>query len=292
MEKSVIKTISNEYLTVSAKSFGAELFSVKSAAGFEYMWQSDPSVWGKSSPVLFPVVGRMRNDGRYKIGDVEFVMPKHGFARDSEFALVDDGPDFMLFELVDSEATLACWPFRFVFRVRYTLERDSLRVGFEVVNADDRTMYFSLGAHPGFACPLEDGNSFSDYHLEFEVAERADRWYLVDGLLGHCKELFLDGTERIELSKELFAEDALIFKGLESSMITLASDRSERFVKVSFEGWPDMGIWSTGKGFVCIEPWFGHDDPIDFGGSFEEKPGIVSLGAGGEFLRDYEICFG
>ena len=287
----MIKTIANDHLTICVKSFGAELCSVKSADGFEYMWQGDPSVWDKHSPILFPVVGRMRDGGRYQFDGSEFVMPKHGFARTSEFALVDVQQGSMTFEMTESDATLACWPFRFVLRVRYTLERDSLRVGFEVSNTDERTMYFSLGGHPAFACPLQADRDFADYHLQFETPEMADRWYVENGLLGCCQQNFFNNTDRMDICSELFDDDALIFKDLRSNTLTLASDLDERSVQVAFDGCPDLGIWSMGTGFVCIEPWFGYDDPVDFEGPFEQKPGIVSLEPGGTFRPEYRICF-
>lgn len=287
----MIETISNDHLTICVKSFGAELCSVKSADGLEYMWQGDPSVWDKHSPILFPVVGRMHNDGRYQFEDSEFVMPKHGFARTSEFELVDTKQESMVFEMTDSDATLACWPFRFTLRVRYTLEQNSLRIGFEVRNTDRRTMYFSLGGHPAFACPLQADRSFDDYHLQFETPETAARWYVENGLLGRCQQNFLNNTDRMDIRSELFDDDALIFKDLHSKKLTLATDLNDRSVQVAFDGWPELGIWSTGTGFVCIEPWFGYDDPADFEGPFEQKPGIVSLKPEKTFTPEYRICF-
>jgi galactose mutarotase-like enzyme len=287
----MIKTIANEFLTISVKSLGAELCSAVSADECEYIWQADLAVWGKHSPILFPVVGRMHNQGRYRFDDAEYTMPKHGFAASGEFKLVDARPDAIIFELTESDTTLACWPFRFALRVCYTLDKNTLRIGFEVCNTDDSTMFFSLGAHPAFACPLEKGLAFDDYHLRFETAETAVRWYLKDGLLGHCEQNFLDSTDSIAITAELFADDALIFKNLTSNTLTLASDKSRRAVKVDFAGWPDLGIWSKGTGFVCIEPWFGHDSPADFNGTLEKKPGIISLDPGRTFAADYSINF-
>lgn len=287
----MIYTIHNLQLTVRVKDFGAELCSVRSAGGCEYLWQADPAVWGKHSPLLFPVVGKMHRGGRYQCDGVEYVMPKHGFARDSEFALVEQQPDRLTFELTDSDATRACWPFAFRLRVTYTLDASSLHVGFEVLNTDSRTLYFSLGAHPAFACPLEEPLSFGDYCLQFETAETADRRYLENGLLGRSEKNFLDQADRLAVSESLFADDALVFQGLRSTSLTLKSDKSDRAVRVEFDGWPDLGLWSAGPGFVCIEPWFGHDDPAEFAGRFDQKPGIQSLEAGKTFTAAYRICF-
>ncbi|MHC5083469.1 MAG: aldose epimerase family protein, partial [Planctomycetota bacterium] len=128
-------------------------------------------------------------------------------------------------------------------------------VGFEVANPNAEEMLFSLGAHPAFACPLEEGLEFSDYVLDFETAETAGRWHLEEGLLGRCELDFLSHDSRIAISRELFDNDALIFKGLQSNCLTLRSDRGDRAVKIECPGWPDLGIWSMGTGFVCIEPW-------------------------------------
>ena len=218
-------------------------------------------------------------------------MPKHGFARVSEFTLAESTDDTLVFELTDSDATLACWPFRFSFRIRYTLTGNALTIGFEVVNPNNEPMLFSLGAHPAFTCPLEAGLAYDDYVLEFETAETAGRWLLEDGHLGRCEPNYLNHDTRISVNKELFADDALIFKGLQSNTLMLKSDRGDRAVKVEFSGWPDLGIWSKGTGFVCIEPWFGCDDPVGFDGTLDQKPGIVTLEAGKTFTADYQIQF-
>ncbi|MHC5083928.1 MAG: aldose 1-epimerase family protein, partial [Planctomycetota bacterium] len=269
----MIHTIQNQQITVGVKSLGAELCRLRAASGCEYLWQADPGVWAKHSPLLFPVVGRMHNDGHYQLDGVKYVMPKHGFARDSEFALVESDDASLTFELTDSDTTRACWPFSFRLRVRYALEAAAVRIGFEVVNTDKRAMYFSLGAHPALACPLQEGLEFDDYYLQFETAETADRWCLENGLLGRRDEKFLDTTDRLDISEALFADDALVFQNLKSNTLTLKTDKGDRSTRVEFDGWPDMGIWSAGAGFVCIEPWFGHDDPADFAGSFDQKPG-------------------
>ena len=286
----MMNTIQNDNLKICVQSRGAELCSVRSAGGTEYMWGGDPAVWGKHSPILFPAVGRMA-DNQYRYNGKTYEMPKHGFARDSEFTLVESGDNTLVFELTDNAQTLICWPFRFRFRVRYTLAGNTLTVGFEVTNPNDEEMLFSLGAHPAFACPLEEGLEYSDYLLEFETAETAGRWYLKDGLLGRCEPRFLDNQRRLGLSRELFDDDAIIFKGLSSNSLTLKSDKGGRAVKVDVEGWPDLGIWSKGSGFVCIEPWFGHDDPAGFNGTLQDKPGIVKLPAGERFAVDYRMSF-
>ena len=286
----MIQTIQNEQLTVAVKALGAELCRVTSADGVEYLWSGDPAVWSGQSPVLFPFIGRMVN-GQYRLNGTTYAMAKHGFARTSEFNLIDNTENTLAFELTDSAETLACWPFRFSFTVRYTLAGNALTVRFDVDNRNDTDMLFSLGAHPAFACPLEAGIAYDDYVLEFETEETAGRWHLQDGQVGRCETNYLNRTQRIPLSKELFADDALIFKGLQSNTITLKSDAGRRAVRVEFDGWPDLGLWSKGTGFVCIEPWFGHDDPVGFDGDLKDKPGILSLPAGETFTAAYRMVF-
>ncbi|MHC5082827.1 MAG: aldose epimerase family protein, partial [Planctomycetota bacterium] len=158
----MMNILQNDNLTICVKARGAELCSVRSVEGTEYIWHADPSVWGKHSPILFPAVGRMVNN-QYRYNGKTYDMPKHGFARDSEFTLIDRSDSRLVFELTDNAQTLACWPFRFQFRVSYTLSDHTLTVGFEVANPNAEEMLFSLGAHPAFACPLEEGLEFSDY---------------------------------------------------------------------------------------------------------------------------------
>jgi len=220
----MIEMAQNESLRIRATNHGAELVNVqKLPGGPEYLWQRDPMTWNRQAPILFPIVGRLRND-RYRLGNREYEMPSHGFAQEFPFALVEKGDERLVYELRESEATLRMYPFRFACVVEYRLDRATLAVGYSVVNRGDETMLFSIGGHPGFRCPLQAGESFGDYYLEFEHKETATRYYLEDGLVARSQERFLNDESIIRLTPELFKARALVFKNLKSLRVTLKSD--------------------------------------------------------------------
>ena len=285
-----ILEMGNDILEVKVKPMGAELCSIRAHADdSQYIWQADPEVWASHSPLLFPIIGRLSR-GVCFIGEKEYKIPMHGFAKDSLFHLVKQEPGLMVFQLQDNRRTRQVYPYRFKLTVEYRLVDNRLGVGFNVGNENDRNMFFSIGGHPGFACPLEDGLSYTDYYLQFSESETADRWYIENGGIGR-NERFLDNDNTIRLTDRLFDKDALVFKGLKSNSVTLKSDRGRKEVTVDFPGFTHLGIWSRGKGapYVCIEPWFGIDDPVGFKGGIEEKEGILALEPGGVFTGEYTI---
>jgi galactose mutarotase-like enzyme len=286
----MLSTIENGTLRAGVKSKGAELSSIKNiASGREFIWQGDPDIWSPQSPLLFPIVGRV-NGGVYRLGGKQYEMPKHGFARNSEFELVKVETAKLIYEMTDSDETEKFYPYKFALRIIYTLDENTLKVGFEVENRNDSRIYFSIGAHPAFACPVEREVRLEDYYLEFEEDETAGRWYIEDGALGRCDEKFLDNEKRIGITNELFKDDALIFKGLKSSSVRLRCEKSDREVRIDFPGFKYLGIWAkAGAPYVCIEPWFGLDDNRGFGGDFSEKEGIEKLETGQIFGSEYTI---
>ncbi|MBQ5792189.1 MAG: aldose 1-epimerase family protein, partial [Clostridia bacterium] len=166
--------IRNEFLTLTVASRGAEMRSLRSAGGMEYLWQADPAVWPETSPILFPFVGRL-TEGGYRYLGKDYPLPQHGFASSSEFALEEEGEDFLTLVLHASDATRETYPFDFSFFVTFRLEGRSLKTLFRVENRGDVAMPFGLGAHPGFRVPLLDGEAFEDYCLEFPVPSKPDR---------------------------------------------------------------------------------------------------------------------
>jgi galactose mutarotase-like enzyme len=282
-------TIQNEYLSIAVNEIGAELSSLRTAAdGFEYLWQPDPRVWRRQSPLLFPIVGRVEND-RYRVDDREYPMENHGFAKETRFELLESGSGRLVFQLTSDEATLQKYPYHFQLQVRYTLDGPELETGYCVANRDQRRMWFSIGAHPGFRCPLEAGETMNDYRLEFERPERIERHLAQDNLLTGATAPFLNGGQVVPLSYELFQKGAVILKGLRSGRITLKSDRNPRSITVSYPGFPFLGIWSPPGPFVCIEPWYGVPGTRGAGDDFTKKEGILSLDAGEVFECAYRI---
>lgn len=284
----MLKKLENGIIEATIKKHGAELASLKKD-GIEYMWNADKKVWGRHAPVLFPIVGRVKNN-KYTTRQQQYELFQHGLARDLDFEMVEDGEDFVVYRLKSSEETIAKYPYKFQLDIFYTLEGSSIINKYRVKNMDKQPMYFSIGAHPGFNCPLMAGEKMEDYYLEFEQSETADRYFLEDGLIAR-QEGYLINKKVLPLTKELFKDDALIFKNLKSIEIALKSRKSPRSVSVRFAGFPYLGIWSkpSGAPFVCLEPWCGVTDSVDHSGILSEKEGIYSLEPGQEFWRKFSI---
>ena len=275
---------------------GAQLRSlVDTRCGEEYLWQRDPLVWSDSAPILFPVVGRLR-DGRYRHGGREYRMPIHGFARMGDFVVTEMDGDGATFELVETAATLAQYPFRFLLRVRFTLEPHCLHVAYEVENRNGDVMPFSLGSHPGFRLPPSRGG-LNDWALLFSEQEDPLCYRLDNGLLAREATPFrFESGNRIVLSPTLFDADALIFKGVRSRHVRLVHRNGRVRLSVATGGAPDLGLWARpGAPYVCIEPWFGYDDEAGVSaisggcGELGAKPGINLLAAGAVFKAAYSI---
>lgn len=285
--------LENDLLSININTAGAELTSIIGKKdNTEYIWQADPKYWKRYTPVLFPIVGRVRNDV-YRVEGKEYHLNQHGFARDSEFELVIKEGKQLVYKLEDSEESMKVYPFKFKFYIIYTLVDNKVVIKYSVKNTDDRDIYFSIGSHPGFACPLVKGESFEDYYLEFEKKEIAQREYLdrEERLYTGKKEVFLDNSRIIDLKKDLFTQDALVFKKLKSKKVSLKSRKSSKTVTIDFKEFPYLGIWSRANDapFICIEPWQGRADFYDFDGDFSEKDGIVKLGREESFLCSYTI---
>ena len=272
-------TLQNEYLKVVAKTTGAELISIKLLKdNTEYLWQGDSITWSDHAIVQFPVIGNLKDD-TYQLDSVAYEMMSHGFARISQFEIIEQSKEKAVFQLKSNSSTLGRYPYEFAFRVSYELEGNSINIRFGVLNKDEQEMYFSLGYHPGFNCPLRVGENMEDYYLEFSNKESADRLMLEDNLIDGLVEDYMADTSKIYLSKDIFQEDAIILKDITSSSVSLKNTRNKKSVTLSFGEVPYLGIWSPKRfgDFVCIEPWFGLADVRGTSGNFKEKLGIVQL---------------
>lgn len=278
--------ITNEYSTVGIQPQGAELCSIKGADGFEYLWQADPSVWGRHAPVLFPVVGKLRN-GRYELNGNPYELPQHGFARDMDFTLTERSGHTLVFRLLPTAATRARYPFEFVLNIIYRLNGNCLSIGYEVQNNGTDVMPFSIGAHPGFTLP----GPLDDCFLEFEKEETlCTRLLGPSGLISEETAPVLNRSGTLPLTKTLFDRDALIFMDAKSEKVTLGARNSSRRLTVEFSGFPQLGIWSKpGAPFVCIEPWYGYADTEQPYGDITNKPGIRLLPAGETFTCTHRV---
>src|SRR4051794_250718 len=260
----MIHSLQNNILSVAISTKGAELQSIiHKDFGLEYMWSGDPDFWGKKSPVLFPIVGTLKNDS-YSYKGISYRLRRHGFARDMEFEVTDKGAGFITFTLNSNEVTLANYPFDFSFSIRYSLENNRLSVSYIVKNTGDKEMLFSVGGHPAFKVPLAEGTSFEDYYLEFNHFEHASRWLLSkDGLIETAATPTIEHTDKLPLTKSLFYEDALVFKNLASRSVFILARKTSHGLKVNFHNFPYLGIWSAKDAdFACIEPWCGIADSV------------------------------
>ncbi|MBQ8546238.1 MAG: aldose 1-epimerase family protein [Clostridia bacterium] len=254
----MICTIKNDVLTVQISSLGAELYSIKTNDGCEYMWQGDSKYWAGRAPIMFPICGRFFG-GKYTYLGKEYEMGSHGIARHCEFSLESQDEASITLSLVGNEETKKSYPFDFVFDVTFTLVDSSLRIGYKVKNTDTKELIFALGAHPAFNVPLENGLSFEDYRVEFE--KECDAFRLDLSPTCFCTyedKLYLGGkTKTIDLKHELFDNDA-IFLYNTPKVITLTSDKGSRSVTVKFDNMKYVGLWhatKTDAPYVCIEPW-------------------------------------
>lgn len=290
----MLYTIKNDLLHVVIASKGAELQSIiHTSYGIEYMWGGDTAYWGKKSPVLFPIVGTLKNN-RFHYNGKEYELPRHGFARDMEFAVTEQADDSISFTIQSDATTVMAYPFFFRFTIQYSLQENSLHVKYIITNTGSDEMYFSVGAHPAFKVPLTDEYDFTDYYLEFEKTENAGRWPLAaNGLIENSGVPYLKNTDTISLKKELFYTDALVFKNLSSQSIAIRTSKNEHGIKLSFNGFPYMGIWNAkDANFVCIEPWYGIADSVDATGKIEEKEGIQKIGDDETFSAAWFVtCF-
>jgi len=284
-------SISNNIISIKVVSKGAELQSLCNGQHkLEYMWNGDPSYWAKRSPVLFPIVGGLKgNTFNYKGKDYQ--LNRHGFARDNDFELADRTGTSLTLSLKSNAQTKRSYPFDFLFSIKYTLEQNKLLITFIVENTGDKNILFSVGAHPAFAVPLIKGSNYEDYYLKFSENENAARWPLSnEGLIENEAIPFLQSQAKLQLKKELFYKDAIVFKNLKSTSVSLISDKTSHGVKVEFKGFPYMGIWAAKDAdFVCIEPWCGIADSFNASGNLEHKEGIQSLVPQEQFERSYSI---
>lgn len=270
--------IENEHLIAGIKSAGAELTTLKSkSTDFEYLWQGNPDVWYGQSPVLFPIIGRVLDD-KYYLDGKEYSMPKHGLFRKREASVVSHEKSKITFVEKEDDDTLAIFPYRFDVYVTFELIGKSVKCSYEVVNNNDKTMYFSIGGHPGFNCEIGDYLRFDEKETLATVA--IDTECLRNGNVIPV----LNDETTITITKDIFNDDALIFNGIKSQNITLESDKHSRKVKFDMGRCPYLGIWAKPAApYVCIEPWWGVNDDHVRKSDFSEKDCIQSAAAGEKF---------
>ncbi|MBC7960508.1 MAG: aldose 1-epimerase family protein [Vallitaleaceae bacterium] len=284
--------LENEWVEAQFKAEGAEQTSFKlKADGCEYLWQGDPKVWGRHAPVLFPIVGKVKNN-EYFIDSECFKLSQHGFARDMKFQVLAQDQTSVEFKLCDSEETRTGYPYGFELSIYYQLIESSIKTTYKIQNTGDDTMYFSIGAHPGFLCPLTTSECFSDYYLEFGGGTVFNYKRLTkESLVSMEQHQLILENGILPLKEALFADGVLIFDNLASDLVMLKNTKNDKKLEMSFPGFDYFGVWTTTSdpSFICLEPWFGIADFENSTGNFKEKGGIRTLAKGEVFTCAFSV---
>lgn len=285
--------LENEHLRVKIHQKGAELAGIQSkVSDLEYMWEADARYWGRHSCILFPIVGKVYGD-TYQIDQQAYPLTQHGFARDQPFELYAQTETSISLALESNASTLAIYPFPFRLVATYQLAENRLSITYQVENTATKTLYFSIGAHPAFKCPLFPGEKRSDYSLLFNKKENPLRHIIENGFFTGKTEAVALPNQQLCITDHLFEADALVFKQLQSDQVSLVNAAGKKVFTFDFSGFPYLGIWSKNEAspFVCIEPWFGLADKVGGNKDFREKEGVLSLEKKTSFQCTHSVIF-
>ncbi len=288
-------TISNAYLDVTIASLGAELQSIKTKDGTEYLWQGDSSTWPDRATNIFPYVARLTKE-TYQYAGKEYQMKIHGFLSASQLEARQEGRDCITFCLRDNADTRKCYPFAFCYAVQYRLVERRLEITFQVENMDQTAMYFGIGGHPGFQVPLGGDGKFEDYRLEFAEPAQPYRIGMSDTcfVTGKDEAFSLQDGKILELRHNLFDNDAIILRDM-CRKVTLRSEKSTRFVTVEYPEMAYLGIWHWPRaavGYVCIEPWSSLPSRQDVIEDLTLQKDLIQLAPGGVYRNQWSITIG
>lgn len=285
--------LENDKLRIAVKKEGAELCQINATKNNStFMWHADPEVWGGYAPNLFPIIGALKNDS-YTHKNISYKMQKHGFVRNNKaITLHKQTNNSLTFKLVSDDDLYKIYPFKFAFYITYILQYNCVTVLYEVKNCDTKTMYFSVGGHPAFKCPVYENENYNDYSLVFEHKENSET-HLINldtGLQTSETAAIFSNSNTIPLHYNLFNKDALIFKDLKSKKVSLQSKTHGDILTVKYDDYPYLGIWAKPNAdYVCIEPWLGIADSEDSSQNLVEKEGIIALEPNSDFKSQYSI---
>lgn len=286
----------NHRLSVQIEAVGAQLCSVRSRDGTEYIWQADPAIWNRHSPLLFPVIGRLRG-GQYTLHGRAHSIGPHGFARDALFTVVSQCDTSVSLVLIHSPETLAMWPFPFSLTVTYTLEENKLTKACTVANPSEDIMYYELGSHDGFRAPLAPGETMEDYAIVLPGVDVLTPYGLDENVMITPKgELsFPLAKGRISLKPYDYGLDTIILDQLPQPTAQLVDRQGRARVTLDFADYPYLGIWTQQKDFdtnyVCIEPWSSLPDAVFAGRDLSQKAGIRHLAPRQQEMLSYTTTF-
>ena len=270
-------------LEIKTTTLGAELTSIK-LDGIEKLHQGQTH-WKRHAPILFPIVGQIK-DGKTIINNSTYEMGQHGFARDMQFEKINTNE----YVLKSSEETLKKYPFEFELYVKYIVKENELTIQYEVINKDNKQMLFGIGGHPAFVCDYSSG----DYEIIFEKEENDIEFIkLENGLISDKLAHNILKENKINLSPNIFENDAIIMTNLNSHKVTLFNKKeNKKILDFDFTGFPYLALWSKiGAPFVCIEPWYNTADKISSNGQFKDKENILKLEQNEKFSCKYKIKF-
>lgn len=284
--------LQNDFLKIESKVSGGELTRIYSKKqDKEILWNADSKHWGRHSPILFPIVGRLK-DNTTIIEDKAYTMSQHGFARDLDFEAISINDNSISYRLVSSETTYNFYPYDFELIIKYTLENNSVNIEWNVTNKDNKDIYFSIGAHPAFNLSISNDKSISDCHLNFKCRDNVNKITL-NGPFSD-KRISIDNLESFVVKPELFSNEALIYTNVDE--ITIQDNKDNSSVKINFKDFPLVGIWTpyykdtnSTAPFLCIEPWYGIADNINSSGKYIDKDYINKLSPSEIFTASYSI---
>ena len=286
-----MEILKNEQLQIVVSEHGAELQSILDAEGKEYLWQGDSKYWGRRSPILFPIVCGLWDDC-YRLDGYEYKMARHGFARDLDFKLINKTDTKVTFALEDSPETHRCYPYHFMLSITYRLDGNKIHVIWHVHNTDKNEIHFQIGGHPAFMIPgMKEGD-------EVKGTVRFDNKGKLERLIGNMKGCIIPGRFDVgskdgiwHFTEDSFKEDCVIIDKSQVKQVALLDEDGQPSVTVDMKT-PCVGIWAPyGKHapFVCIEPWYGIHDKVEYSGDFRQKYLMNHLQPGASFLSEYTI---
>lgn len=285
--------LENMNLKVTINQKGAEVSRVLSKEkGTEYMWNADGTYWNRTAPVLFPIVGSLK-DKKFTAEGKDYSMSQHGFARDMDFKFVKQNNKSITFRLDSNKFTKELYPYDFTLEVSYKLDGYRLTTSWKVINKDERTIHFQIGGHPAFMCPVDKKTKQTDYFIAFDTDKPLKYSLLQDGLVSSDGGELITEDGVIRIDEHLFDNDALIFEGQGVKRVELCKPDKMVYIAVTFDA-TLFGIWSpAGKNapFVCIEPWYGRADKTDFSGTIADRDYDNSLAAGESFEAEYTVDY-
>ena len=284
-------TIQNNKLKATFNELGAELTSlINLNTDKEIIWEGNSDFWGGQSPVLFPIIGALKNE-QYIFEGKTYELPRHGFARRRTFDVKNSSDNDVIFELKSDSDSLKIYPFEFSLEIKYILVENKLIVSYQVKNWSEKEMYFSLGAHPGFAIDTKNGLKYDDYEIAFSDDEKLEIHPLVDNLISNGTQTIELENKTLPLTYELFSKDALVMTNMKSQELILRNKKNHHKVIFSFSNFPYFGIWAAKNAdFVCLEPWQGIADLENHNQELTEKFGILKLKNGEDWKADWAVA--